>query len=136
MTSQKTRALAFPVSEITLVRGAGKGITSAKLDKDDRLHAFTVTGNRKEGLIVESSRGREFKITPKLHEGKRATRGAVLLKRDGFKDWTAPLLRFDEMYKHEEASQDSTDESSEESTQENTPIEGPDGLLLFRFMDE
>ena len=132
MTSQKTRALAFSVSEITLVRGAGKGITSAKLDKDDRLHAFTITGNRKEGLIVESSRGREFKITPKLHEGKRASRGSVLLKRDGLKDWTPTLFRYDEMYHHEESSQDSVDDSSEE----NTPLEGPDGLLLFRFMDE
>ncbi|MAA80662.1 MAG: DNA topoisomerase [Deltaproteobacteria bacterium] len=132
MTTQKTRALAFSVSEITLVRGAGKGITSAKLDKDDRLHAFTVTGSRKEGLVVESSRGRDFKITPKLHEGKRASRGTVLLKRDALKEWTPPLFRYDEMYNHEESSQDSTEESSEE----NTPIEGPDGLLLFRFMDE
>ena len=139
MTTQKTRALAFAVSEITLVRGAGKGITSAKLDKDDRLHAFTVTGTRKEGLVVESSRGRDFKITPKLHEGKRASRGSVLLKRDALKDWIPPLLRYDEMYTHEESSQDSTDESqdsTDENSEEKAPIEGPEGLLLFRFMDE
>ena len=135
MASKKTRALSFLVSEITLVRGAGKGITSAKIDKDDRLHAFTITGNRKIGLLVESSRGREFKITPKLHEGKRATRGAILLKRDALKEWSPPMIRYDEMYHYDESSE-STEEMSDENSEEGSPIEGPGGLLLFRFMDE
>jgi DNA gyrase subunit A len=133
IVSQKTRALCFSVSEITLVRGAGKGITSAKLDSNDRIAAFTISDNKKHGVVVESSRGRAFKITPKLYEGKRASRGSILLKRDALKDWITPMIRYEELYKREE--EESTDDNSDESSDEGNNTDGHEGFLLFRYME-
>ena len=127
IVSHSTRALSFPVSEITLVRGAGKGVTSAKLDPKDRILAFKISSKPNDTLEVETTRGRIFNIGPKLYSAKRASKGKLLLKRDKLKDWLQPLVIFHELY----------NTSEEESVSEETTSQpsASDGFLLFRYMD-
>ena len=127
LVTQSTRALSFLVSEITLVRGAGKGVTSAKLDSGDRILAFKVSSKANDGLEVETSRGRVFNITPKLYSAKRASRGKVLLKRDKLKSWQQPLILFHERYQTPDEDSSDTEQVSQASSS--------DGFLLFRYMD-
>ena len=113
--TKQTRALCFPVSEITLVRGAGKGVIAIKMDKGDVVEGFTVVDNEKSGIAVETSRGREITIHPKKYGGSRAAKGSKLLQRGTVSEWTIPLLRLDKMFKHTK-NKDQGDGSSEEGS--------------------
>jgi hypothetical protein len=98
-----------------LVRGPGKGVYAIKLEKDDRVQAFELTSSQKEGIITETSRGKEMVINPRKYGSSRAAKGKQLLKRGTLSDWKRPLLRLDKMFKHtgESDSESSSEESSE-----------------------
>ncbi len=113
--TKQTRALCFRVSDITLVRGAGKGVIAIKMDKGDAVEGFTVVDNEKSGIQVETSRGREITIHPKKYGGSRAAKGNKLLQRGTVSEWTIPLLRLDKMFKHTK-DKGQGDSSSEEGS--------------------
>lgn len=119
--TKQTRALCFPVSEITLVRGAGKGVIAIKMDKGDIVAGFKLVNDTKSGLQVETARGRELIIHPKKYGGSRAAKGSKILQRGTLSDWTRPMLRLDKMFKH---TKEQTESSSEEgsSTSAAEPI--------------
>lgn len=120
--TEQTRALCFAVSEITLVRGAGKGVIAIKMDKGDTVKGFILVHSDKEGLSVETSRGRDIIIHPKKYGGSRAAKGSKLLQRGTVSEWTRPMLRLDKMFKHTKANGDSSSEeaSSTSSTTEKS----------------
>ncbi len=113
--TEQTRALCFPVSEITLVRGAGKGVIAIKMDKGDTVKGFRLVHSEKDGISVETSRGRDITIHPKKYGGSRAAKGSKLLQRGTVSDWTRPMLRLDKMFKHTKKSGQG-DTSSEEGS--------------------
>ena len=111
--TQQTRALCFPVSEITLVRGAGKGVIAIKMDKGDTVAGFKLVHDVKSGIQVETARGRELIIHPKKYGGSRAAKGNKILQRGVLSDWTRPMLRLDKMFGH---TKEHTESSSEEGS--------------------
>ena len=148
--TKNTRVLCFHISEITLVRGAGKGVIAIKLESGDRVEGFKLTAEDKGGIIVETERGREVTIHPKKYGASRASKGTKLLKRGHLLGWEPSLLRLDKMFAHTKDGNDANSEDfssvsetslpvkaatpSEESTEESSddsPDSPSDQLKLF-----
>ena len=51
LLTKKTRALCFPIDQITLVRGAGKGVYAIKLERNDFVAAFELCSEKNGGII-------------------------------------------------------------------------------------
>lgn len=82
MASRSGNVLIFPVSQIPIVKGAGKGVIGMRLGKGDRILGATLSGNARDGLIVETSRGRqEIVRTTKFEVSNRGNKGRQIIKR-------------------------------------------------------
>ncbi len=81
LVTERARALVFPVSELNVLKGSGKGVTAIKL-KDDRVLGFTVVDGRDAGLKVETNRGRQVTVSARTyHPGKRGGKGTEIIRR-------------------------------------------------------
>ena len=90
----KGRMLVYPVNEINEVKGAGKGVTAIKLNPDDSVIAFELSTLRTKGARVVTPKGREEMARATSHEGKRADKGTVVMRRDQFTRWIQrPVLQ-------------------------------------------
>ncbi|MDG1478968.1 MAG: DNA topoisomerase 4 subunit A [Myxococcota bacterium] len=99
LATQKGRALCFAVSEVSVLKGAGKGVTAIKLDAGDTIHAFGLTTKLMGGVTVTTPQGRAEVVRPNKFLGSRAIKGKSIIKRGSFKDWTRPMVRYDEQFK-------------------------------------
>ena len=88
-------ALAFPVAEASVLKGAGKGLTGIKLKPGDEVLAYDLVDDVGAGVQVTTSRGREVTVSPRRYGGSRAGRGKAVMKRGGFQDWSPELERLD-----------------------------------------
>jgi DNA gyrase/topoisomerase IV subunit A len=95
IASEGGRALCFPAVQAKFIRGAGKGVIAMKLRDGDSVLAFELTRHKFEGAQVRTAQGREETVRPSKFGGSRAGRGAVVLKRGRFVEWTEPILRYD-----------------------------------------
>jgi DNA gyrase subunit A len=81
MVSRLGRAIIFPVSDLNLLSGPGKGVLALKLVRDDFVLAFKLVRDRMDGLTVETNRGRTEVIRPnKFTPVTRGGRGRELLR--------------------------------------------------------
>jgi DNA gyrase subunit A len=119
LASQRN-VLCFPVSEITLVRGAGKGVYAIKLAPKDKVIAFELTSELGEGVLLSTPKGREVCIRPRKYAGRRAARGSMLLKRGQLDGWVRPLLRYDLLNRKKEEDSEEGSFSEEESTEDQS----------------
>ena len=111
--TKQTRLLCFPVSDITLVRGAGKGVIAIKMDAGDSVEGFELTRDQKSGLTVQTERKREVIVHPKKYGGSRAAKGNKLLQRGSLGPWKRKMLRLDKMFTF---TKENSDASSEEGS--------------------
>ena len=118
--SEQTRALCFRVSEITLVRGAGKGVIAIKLDTSDVVQGFTLVNDENEGILVSTSRGRDVLIKPKKYGASRASKGSKLLQRGTLSEWTRPMMRLDKMFQHTKTTGEMSSEEGSSSSSESS----------------
>jgi len=82
LVTRKGRALIFPVAELNLLRGAGKGVNAIKLGEDDRVEAASPARNRDEGVHVQTNRGRHLVVNVKTFRvSHRGGRGTEILRR-------------------------------------------------------
>ncbi len=87
IATRGARALCFPVEDAKIVRGAGKGVLAIKLRPTDAVFAFELTEQRLSGALVKTAQGREVIVRPSKFTGRRAGKGAVVLRRGGFVSW-------------------------------------------------
>ena len=81
MASRKGRCLVFPASEINLLGSAGKGVMAMKLGDQDVVLGATLTTDKREGLVVETNRGRIENVrASKFGISGRGNRGRELLR--------------------------------------------------------
>ena len=79
------RALIFRTGEINVLRGAGRGVRAIRLQENDRVLGFTLSAKARDGLSVETSRGRtEIIRVTKYQPARRGGKGREVLKRDKF----------------------------------------------------
>lgn len=82
MASRKGHALIFPVHQVAIYKNAAKGVTAMRLDKNDYVLAFTLSDATRDGLEVETNRGRrEIVRTTKFDVTNRGNKGRLIIKR-------------------------------------------------------
>jgi DNA gyrase subunit A len=87
------RALIFPVQQVSVLKGAGKGVVAIRLDKADRVIGFALSSAARQGLEVETNRGRTEVIRPtKFEISNRGNKGRVVIQRGNLKALPAPTI--------------------------------------------
>ena len=82
MASKSGYALIFPVSEAPMFKGVVKGSMAMRLAEGDRVLGFTLSNAAREGLAVETNRGRqEIVRTTKFEVTKRGGKGTLVIRR-------------------------------------------------------
>lgn len=83
MASKEGRALIFPVHQIPVFKSAAKGVIAMRLSgKGDRVLGFTLATAARQGLEVETSRGRrEVVRTTKFEVSNRGNKGKTVIQR-------------------------------------------------------
>jgi DNA gyrase subunit A len=82
LASRVGHALIFPVHQISIYKGVAKGVIAIKLSGDDRVIGFCLSDAARDGLEVETNRGRrEIVRTTKFSVTSRAGKGRLVIKR-------------------------------------------------------
>ena len=82
MASRNGRVLIFPVQQISSYKGAAKGVKAIDLEDDDHVLGAALSNSAREGLEVETNRGRrEIVRTTKYDVSNRANKGDLVIKR-------------------------------------------------------
>ncbi len=82
IVSRNGHALIFPVHHISVYKNAAKGVIAMRLAEKDRILAFTLSDAARDGLEVETNRGRREIIRPtKFDVTNRGNKGRLIIKR-------------------------------------------------------
>ena len=82
LASRVGHVLIFPVHQISVYKGAAKGVIAIKLDEGDRVLGFTLSDAARDGLEVETNRGRrEIVRTTKFEVSNRGNKGRLVIRR-------------------------------------------------------
>ena len=82
MASRAGYVLIFPVAEIPVFKSAAKGVIAMRLGADDQVLGCTLSSAARDGLKIETSRGRiETVRTTKFEVARRGNRGKAIIKR-------------------------------------------------------
>jgi len=87
LASRKGNILSFQVSELAVVKSAGKGFLAMKLATGDSILAFELAKSQYEGAKVVTPQGREEVARYSKFKGKRGARGASVIRRGSFATW-------------------------------------------------
>ena len=83
LATEDARCLIFPVDEVNVLSGVGRGVQAIKLSPDDAVLGFTTATAARQGLEVETPRGARLVVrTTKYEVTRRGGRGRQMLKRD------------------------------------------------------
>ncbi len=85
LATREGKCLLFPVGEVKVLSGPGKGVMAIKLSGSDYVLGFMLTTHRMDGLEVTTSRGRDevvrpnkFKVTARGNRGREIIRQGTL----------------------------------------------------------
>ena len=82
LASRDGRVLIFPAHQISVYKGVAKGVKAIKLSDEDHVIGFCLSDAAREGLEVETNRGRrEIVRTTKYDVTSRAGKGRLTIKR-------------------------------------------------------
>ncbi len=82
LASRVGRVLIFPVHQISVYKGAAKGVRAIRLSDEDRVIGFTLSTAARDGLHVQTNRGRdEIVRTTKFDVTNRGNKGELIIKR-------------------------------------------------------
>lgn len=93
LASQEGYALIFPVWQIPVFKNAAKGVIAMRLGPKDRVLGFTLSSAARQGLEVETTRGRrEIIRTTKFEVSRRGNKGRQIIQRGGLSRVIMPTL--------------------------------------------
>ena len=82
LATREGQALIFEVHQIPVVRSAAKGVIGIRLAKGDFVFGFTLSTAARQGLTVETSRGRKEVVrTTKFKVTNRGNKGSSIIGR-------------------------------------------------------
>ncbi|MBE2186882.1 MAG: DNA topoisomerase IV subunit A [Rhodothermales bacterium] len=85
VAARSSHVLLFPVTQVPVVRSAAKGVIAMRLDKKDAVLGATLATGKRDGLEVETGRGRrEIVRATKFAVTARGGKGKPVLTRGGF----------------------------------------------------
>jgi DNA gyrase subunit A len=93
LASREGNCLIFPVSQVPVMKNAAKGVIAMRLNATDSILGFTLSSAARQGLEVETSRGREEIIRPtKFPITNRGNKGRLIIKRGDIKRVVYPVV--------------------------------------------
>jgi len=85
--------LIFPVGQIPIMKNAAKGVIAMRLNAGDEIIGFALSEAARQGLEVETTRGRSEIIRPtKFPVANRGNKGRLIIKRGGIKRVVYPVV--------------------------------------------
>ncbi|MEM1125348.1 MAG: DNA topoisomerase IV subunit A [Bacteroidota bacterium] len=91
LATREGYVLIHPLGQIPVVKGPARGVIVMRLGKGDRVLGFTLTTAARDGLEVETTRGRrEIVRTTKFEVSNRGNKGRQIIKRGGLSRVTPP----------------------------------------------
>lgn len=82
LATRQGQGLVFAVRQIPQQKGAGKGVIAIRLDGKDHVLGAALSTKAREGLAVETSRGREEIVRPtKFEPSSRGNKGRTIISR-------------------------------------------------------
>ena len=82
LASYQGRVLIFPVEQLKLLRSTGMGVNTIRLGPSDYVLDFALSMKRSRGLEVETSRGRQLRISEGRYSvTRRGGKGVEVIKR-------------------------------------------------------
>jgi DNA gyrase subunit A len=95
LVSHGGRAIIFRVRDLRYARGRSRGVRAIQLGKTDSVLAFRLSVRRRDGLEVETNRGRqEIVRTTKYAVTKRGGKGRAILLRGFIAQVNLPIVEF------------------------------------------
>jgi DNA gyrase subunit A len=93
LASKEGNCLIFPVSQVPIMKNAAKGVIAMRLNSGDSILGFTLSHAARQGLEVETTRGRsEIVRTTKFPVANRGNKGRLIIKRGGIKSVIYPVV--------------------------------------------
>ena len=91
LATEGGHVLLFAVGELPLLANPGRGLKAVRLSGDDRVLAVGVSRGRHEGVVVQTQRGREVRVSPgRYRVTSRGGKGTEVIRRGGLKIWVLP----------------------------------------------
>jgi DNA gyrase subunit A len=84
LASQEGRVIHFPISDIPVLAGIGKGVMGIKLDDNDVVLGGALIRNQHDFLEVETSGGKSMEFHGSREQVSRAGKGFEAVKRSSF----------------------------------------------------
>lgn len=86
LITHNTHALLFPVKEVNILAGAGKGVMAIKLSGKDYVVGFETTTHRMHGITAETDRGRietirsnKYSVTSRGNRGRQLSKTGTIV---------------------------------------------------------
>ncbi len=93
LASVEGRVLHFPVNEINILSGVGKGVVGIKLDAGDTCLGGALISKKSQMLQVETSGGRTMEFTGRHEIVARGSKGFEAVKRTSFTRVVQPAIQ-------------------------------------------
>ncbi len=84
LASRDGHVIHFPIEEINILQGVGKGVMGIKLEDDDICLGGAVLGRPSDQLVMETSGGKEMEFTGRYETVSRGGKGFEAVKRASF----------------------------------------------------
>ena len=101
LATRDARVIHFPVDEVNILAGVGKGVMGIKLDDDDICLGGALIGSRFDALVLETSGGKTHECRRGAYQQvSRGGKGYEVLKRATFTRVVPPpieLVNWDEI---------------------------------------
>jgi DNA gyrase subunit A len=93
LASAKGHVIHFPIEEINVLSGAGKGVIGIKLAKGDRCIGGAVVSDRNNRLVVETTADKTLELTARKYTTvSRGGKGFAAVKRSSFERVIPPAI--------------------------------------------
>jgi DNA gyrase subunit A len=101
LASKDGHVIHFPIEEINILAGVGKGVMGIKLDDDDTCLGGAVIRNQNDALVVETSGGKTMEFFGSREVVSRGGKGIEAVKRTDFVRVVPPAITLVNWEEHE-----------------------------------
>jgi len=93
LATKEGNCLIFPTSQIPIMKNAAKGVIAIRLNSNDEVIGFALSAAARQGLEVETTRGRSEIVRPtKFPVANRGNKGRLIIKRGAIKQVIYPTV--------------------------------------------
>jgi DNA gyrase subunit A len=93
LATRDGNCLIFPVSQIPVMKNAAKGVIAIRLNNQDEVIGFVLSSAARQGLEVETTRGRSEIVRPtKFPIANRGNKGRLIIQRGAIKRVIYPVV--------------------------------------------